>query len=131
MPGRAFQPSRRLLGPDPAGGCRAGRLDDATVSSARYPADSGLSAIIIPPTPSPIRNVPIELDPPESKIYRDMLNPLLSPKVSEERLRPFIADLTTYFIDRVVESGRADLITDTMTPRRVRLQGNGFPGPRG
>jgi len=27
-------------------------LDDATFSSARYPADSGLSAIIIPPTPS-------------------------------------------------------------------------------
>jgi cytochrome P450 len=91
-------------------------LDDATFSSARYPADSGLSAIIIPPTPSPLRNVPIEMDPPESKIYRDMLNPLLSPKVSEERLRPFIADLTTYFIDRVIESGRADLITDIASP---------------
>jgi cytochrome P450 len=91
-------------------------LDDATFSSARYPADSGLSAIIIPPTPSPLRNVPIEMDPPESKIYRDMLNPLLSPKVSEERLRPFIAGLTAYFIDRVVGSGRADLITDIASP---------------
>lgn len=91
-------------------------LDDATFSSARYPADSGLSAIIIPPTPSPLRNVPIELDPPESKIYRDMLNPLLSPKVSETRLRPFIASLTTYFIDRVIESGRADLVTDIASP---------------
>jgi cytochrome P450 len=90
--------------------------DDATFSSARYPADSGLSAIIIPPTPSPVRNVPIELDPPESKLYRSMLNPLLSPKVSEERLRPFIAGLTTYFIDRVIESGEADLITDIASP---------------
>jgi cytochrome P450 len=56
------------------------------------------------------------MDPPESKIYRDMLNPLLSPKVSETRLRPFIAGLTAYFIDRVIESGRADLITDIASP---------------
>lgn len=92
-------------------------LDDATFSSARVPpVGEHESAIIIPPTPAPMRSVPIELDPPESKIYRSMLNPLMSPSVSETRLRPVVAELTTYFIDRVIETGRADLILDIASP---------------
>jgi cytochrome P450 len=91
-------------------------VDDATFSSARHPADSGMNAVLIPDVPSPILNIPIELDPPEAQAYRALLTPIMSPATSTKTLRPLVGELTRYFIDQVIESGRCDLIRDVASP---------------
>jgi cytochrome P450 len=89
--------------------------DDARYSSARR-LDSGGdgSALSIPKRPS-ILQIPMEMDPPETKPYRDMLNPLLAPKAIE-RLRPAIAERVAWFIDRFIENGSCDLVRDLASP---------------
>jgi cytochrome P450/ferredoxin-NADP reductase len=88
--------------------------DDTTFSSERGPAgDDGVSFVI--PVGAGLLQLPIELDPPRSTPYRELINPLLSPE-AVERLRPMIAAHTTRIVDRFVERGEADLVTDLTNP---------------
>ena len=88
--------------------------DDTTFSSERGPAgDHGVSFVI--PVGAGLLQLPIELDPPRSTPYRELINPLLSPE-AVERLRPMIAAHTTRILARFVERGEADLVTDLTNP---------------
>ncbi|MCW2621119.1 MAG: cinA 1 [Frankiales bacterium] len=63
--------------------------------------------------------IPIDIDPPLLRDYRNLLLPLLSPKAAraqEQELR----DLATELIDAVIESGTADLAQDLFTPLPAR-----------
>jgi cytochrome P450 len=59
---------------------------------------------------------PIELDPPEHTPYRKMLTALLSRTAIDRDLRPKLEAITDYCIDRFVESGEGDLVTDVAGP---------------
>ncbi|BBZ70603.1 cytochrome P450 [Mycobacterium paraseoulense] len=87
--------------------------DDESFSSARPPGTDGV-AVHIPSMPAPL-NVPIELDPPESLLYRRALHPFLSPAAVESR-RPRIAALVGKCVDGFIECGAGDLITDLASP---------------
>ena len=101
--------------------------DDATFSSARGDDVDGGIPFVIPKGPG-LPQYPIELDPPESALYRDLINPLLT-RPAVEALAPMIAEHTTAVIDEFVEVGSADLVTDLTNPvpTAVTLDWLGFP----
>jgi cytochrome P450 len=88
--------------------------DDATYSSV-YATGTPLEGITIPPGGDRMRNVPIEMDPPEFFSYRRMLNPWFSP-AAVARLEPKLRQVVDGVIDTVIESGRIDLVSDLANP---------------
>src|SRR5215475_8575978 len=64
------------------------------------------------PAPPYGRTALIDFDPPQHTAYRRALNKLLSREVVQEQLKPRIEHWTDVFIDRVIESGRCDVVYD-------------------
>lgn len=89
--------------------------DWATFSSYQDHSDptSPLRGTTTPPIPH--LNVPQELDPPASTVYRRLLNGPFSPERSRQR-ESFIRRAVTACLDRVSETGTADLIDDLTNP---------------
>lgn len=83
--------------------------DDARFSSWWELEDGTHQSATIPP--SAMRQVPIEMDPPEFDDYRKLLNPKFSPAMAKKS-EPYIRDVTTYCIDQFIESGTCDLVSD-------------------
>ena len=90
--------------------------DTETFSSDHdlYAERRGYRGITIPETGSFRRN-PVEVDPPEVLQYRHLLNPYFSPSAMAARL-PRIERWTTACIDRVIGSGRFDIVLDLANP---------------
>jgi cytochrome P450/ferredoxin-NADP reductase len=101
--------------------------DDATFSSERAPAGTRGISFVIPFGPG-LEQYPIELDPPRSTPYRELINPLLSFE-AVRALEPMIARHTTAAIDAFVESGSVDFVRDLTNPvpAAVTLDWLGFP----
>ncbi|WP_420749005.1 cytochrome P450 [Rhodococcus sp. O3] len=99
--------------------------DDQVFSSARCPYGGDGLATVIPKTPVN-HHIPVELDPPEHRKYRKLINPLTAP-AAVERLRPTIEKYTTWFIDRVIEDGRCDFATIIGVPAVVTIDWLGLP----
>ncbi len=93
--------------------------DDAVFSSGRSEhGGSGLNNVI---PKAPVRlHIPVELDLPEHRRYRKLINPLTSP-AAVERLQPMIEHWTTWFVDAVVEDGRCDLADVIGVPAAVTV----------
>ncbi|MFI5958662.1 cytochrome P450 [Cryptosporangium sp. NPDC051539] len=100
--------------------------DDATFSSARHSEDDGIQFVI--PESKALPQYPIELDPPRSTPYRELINPLLTKKAVDQ-LVPMIAKHVTEVINAFVEDGRADLVHQLTNPvpTAVTLDWLGFP----
>ncbi|MBN9620795.1 MAG: cytochrome P450, partial [Actinobacteria bacterium] len=101
--------------------------DDDTFSSSRDVAGGEGTAIVIP-RGAGIEQFPIELDPPRSSGYRDLINPLLTPEAIE-RLVPMIARHAARVVDEFIEFGSCDLVRDLTNPlpAAVTLDWLGFP----
>ncbi|GAC1311732.1 MAG: cytochrome P450 [Acidimicrobiales bacterium] len=56
-----------------------------------------------------------EVEGPRHQALRRLINPYMLP-LAVERLRPFIEAVTTWFIDRHIEAGHADLVLDVTNP---------------
>jgi len=97
----------------------AAARDDATFSSGRSAhGGEGLSNVI---PKAPVRlHIPVELDLPEHRSYRKILNPVTSP-AAVAALEPMIARWTTWFIDQVIEDGACDLASVIGVPAVVTL----------
>lgn len=89
--------------------------DDDTYSSAHDldPSEGNRGGIVIPPVP--VRSIPIEIDPPRLKQFRKILTKPLSPQAAQA-WEPWIRNLTTYFIDQIIEKGDGDLVLDIGNP---------------
>ncbi len=72
--------------------------------------------------------LPGDLDPPEHDVYRQLLDPLLSP-AALVRLGPFIRQTVRELIDGFIEKGEADLVVDLAAPLTaiVTLKFAGLP----
>ena len=93
--------------------------DDAVFSSARSEdGGTGLNNVI-PKAPTRL-HIPVELDPPEHRAYRKVLNPVTSPAAIAE-VQPMIDHWTTWFIDQVIESGECDFASVIGVPAVVTL----------
>jgi cytochrome P450 len=88
--------------------------DDTTYSSS-YEAGTIFDGITIPSGGARMRNVPIEMDPPDFFAYRRMLNPWFSP-AAVARVEPKLRRVVDAVIDEVIESGRIDLVLDLANP---------------
>jgi len=91
-------------------------LDDERFSSRRTVEGVDPSCpigITIPP--APIGTIPIDLDPPDHRPYRHLLDPDFSPRAAEG-WRPFVVDAVTACIDEIVEAGRGDIVYDLANP---------------
>ncbi len=79
--------------------------------------DEGFSSdreVVLPAT-NPGRIIPLNSDPPDLKRYRRLINSWFTLGYVEG-LEPRIRAFTTERIDRFIESGRCDLVTDVANP---------------
>ena len=88
----------------------------------------GYQGITIPAKPIPIRAGILEMDPPDHKNYRGVLNPYLSP-AAVKRWEPFIAEVVRASIDEKIASGRMDFVDDlaNIAPAVLTLAMLGIP----
>ena len=88
----------------------------------------GYQGITIPAKPIPLRAGILEMDPPEHRWYRGVLNPYLSP-AAVKRWEPFINEVVRASIDEKIESGRMDFVDDlaNVTPAVITLAMLGIP----
>ncbi|MCX2935046.1 cytochrome P450, partial [Mycobacterium sp. CVI_P3] len=88
----------------------------------------GYQGITIPAKPIPIRAGILEMDPPDHKTYRSVLNPYLSP-AAVKRWEPFIAEVVRASIDEKIASGRMDFVDDlaNVTPAVITMAMLGLP----
>ncbi|MET7769441.1 cytochrome P450 [Nocardia sp. NPDC005366] len=87
--------------------------DDETFSSYYELPDGSHNGTTIPV--SPMRQVPIEMDPPEFFDYRKLLTSRFSP-AEAKKWEPLVREATAYCIDSIIESGQGDLILDIASP---------------
>ncbi|HET6874972.1 MAG TPA: cytochrome P450 [Acidimicrobiales bacterium] len=59
--------------------------------------------------------IPLQIDPPEHKKYRKLLDPFLEPR-KMARLEEEVVGLVNELIDRFIESGRCELLADFAVP---------------
>lgn len=94
-------------------------------------ADDGISyqGICGIPRPQGIPRMGVsEIDGPEHADLRRVLNPHMSPR-QVEQMRPRMEAVSTWFLDEVIEAGRADLVLDyaTPVPAVLTLESMGMP----
>ena len=88
----------------------------------------GYQGITIPAKPIPLRAGILEMDPPEHRVYRSVLNPYLSP-AAVKRWEPFIDEIVRACIDEKIGDGRIDFVDDlaNIAPAVVTLAMLGIP----
>lgn len=96
----------------------AARKDNVFSSGRSAYGGEGLSNVI---PKAPVRlHIPVELDLPEHRSYRKVLNPVTSP-AAVEKMVPMIQRWTTWFIDQVIEDGACDFASVIGVPAAVTL----------
>lgn len=102
--------------------------DDETFSSAhQFPnGRTAYTGVMQPPTP--VRAVPIELDPPVYQPWRKALSPRFGPG-AVRKMQPMVGRYTDWCLDQVIETGQADLFNQVvkLIPAMVTLHLIGLP----
>jgi cytochrome P450 len=89
----------------------------------------GYKGITIPPASrARIRGGMLEMDDPEHRIYRNVLNPYLSP-AAVKRWEPFVAEIVRACLDNRIETGSIDFVDDlaNVVPAVLTLAMLGIP----
>ena len=94
--------------------------DDATFSSARSEHGGEGLSVVIPKAPMHF-HIPIEVDPPDFRGYRRLLNPLLTPQAVEE-LQPTVDRWVDHFLDGVIEAGECDFGDIVGVPAAITIE---------
>ncbi|MFF5991704.1 cytochrome P450 [Prauserella flavalba] len=102
----------------------AARDDDIFTSRRTDSGGEGLS-VVIPKTPMHL-HIPIELDPPDFRKYRKIVNRITAP-AAIEKMRDMVERHTTEFIDSVIEQGECDLTSVIGVPSIVTIDWLGLP----
>ncbi|NJC71843.1 cytochrome P450 [Planosporangium thailandense] len=99
--------------------------DDATFSSERNTYGGEGLSVVIPKTPAPF-HIPIEIDPPEFRKWRKIINPITAP-AAVERMERMVKHYVTAFIDDIIEVGAADITSVIGVPAIVTVDWLGLP----
>ena len=94
-------------------------------SSARSSVGGEGLATTIPKAPVHL-HIPVELDPPDHREYRKILNPALTPTVVAG-MRERVQEITDSIIDEMAELGEGDLATVIGVPAAVTIDWLGLP----
>ena len=132
VPGRVDRYLRRPLGRrrQPSG-IRAGPLPGMSPTTTTSTANARATKVSRSPRPSAssgVRGGILEMDEPEHRIYRNVLNPYLSP-AAVKRWVPFIDEVTRACLDEKIEEGRIDFVDDlaNIVPAVLTLAMLGIP----
>lgn len=99
--------------------------DDATFSSERNSYGGEGLSVVIPKTPAPF-HIPIEIDPPEFRKWRKIINPITAP-AHVARMQQIVEFYVTKFIDDIIESGQADMTSVIGVPAIITVDWLGLP----
>ncbi len=99
--------------------------DDEVFSSARNSYGGEGLTVVIPKTPMHL-HIPIEIDPPEFRKYRRLINPITSP-AAIARMAHLVRRYATWFIDEVIEAGHCDFTEVIGVPSIVTVDWLGLP----
>jgi cytochrome P450 len=99
--------------------------DDDVFSSARSSAGGEGLTVVIPKTPMHM-HIPIELDPPDFRPFRKIVNAITAP-AAIGRMTQMIEYYCTWFVDRVIERGSCDFTEIIGVPSIVTIDWLGLP----
>jgi len=99
--------------------------DDETFTSQRTPSGGEGLSVVIPKTPMHM-HIPIELDPPEFRKYRKLINQITAPAATE-KLIEMVQKYVTWFVDELIESGKGDIAATIGVPALVTVDWLGLP----
>ncbi|MEE2030631.1 cytochrome P450 [Rhodococcus chondri] len=94
--------------------------DDEVFSSRRTEYGGEGLSVVIPKTPHH-DHIPIELDPPEFRKYRKIVNPISAP-AAVEKMKAMVDRHVAGFIDSVIENGKCDLTSVIGVPSIVTIE---------
>lgn len=102
--------------------------DDVTFSCTRAHAGNPTAVAIVIPGGPGLEQYPLELDPPRSRDYRELIDPLLT-QGAIDKLRPMIAKHAARVVDAFADRGHCDFVDDLTNPlpAAVTLDWLGFP----
>jgi cytochrome P450 len=93
--------------------------DDEVFSSARSSHGGEGLSVVIPKTPHPF-HIPIEIDPPEFRKWRKIVNLITAP-AAIDRMEPIVKHYVTWFIDQIIEDGECDMADVIAVPSIVTV----------
>jgi cytochrome P450 len=102
----------------------AARNDDVFSSARSSDGGDGLT-VVIPKTPMHL-HIPIELDPPDFRKYRKIINAITAP-AAVSRMTAMVEFYCTWFVDRVIERGSCDFTEIIGVPSIVTIDWLGLP----
>jgi cytochrome P450 len=99
--------------------------DDEVFSSERNSYGGEGLSVVIPKTPAPF-HIPIEIDPPNFRKWRKLINPITAP-AAIDRMERIVKHFVTKFIDDIIETGAADMTSVIAVPAIVTVDWLGLP----
>ncbi|MGW1028575.1 cytochrome P450 [Streptomyces sp. NPDC002577] len=85
------------------------RYEDALNVAQHWEAFSSAHGLSVNPSPTVVRNLPVEADPPEHRIYKRLINPFFTPAAIAPREQS-TRDLVTRLIDGFIEDGSCEFM---------------------
>lgn len=91
------------------------RYEDIMSVAQDWATFSSAHGLTVTPSPTVVRNLPVEADPPEQRIFKRLINPYFTPAVVSV-LEQSTRQLVTRLIDNFIESGRCEFMGDFARP---------------
>ena len=103
------------------------RYADVAAAATDWETFTSTQGVNIPPMPFP-PFVPLEVDPPDHREYRRILNPAMSPEVANQ-WEPRVRELAVELLEKIQHEREVDLGTAFATPfpKTVALRLIGYP----
>jgi len=84
-------------------------------TARNWEAFSSAHGLAIKSSPSAVRNLPVEVDPPEQRVYKRLVNPYFTPAAVARFEQP-TRELVTRLIDRFIDAGACEFMDDFARP---------------
>lgn len=83
--------------------------EDVLGAAQNWQAFSSAHGLAIKPSPIAVRNLPVEVDPPEQRVYKRLVNPYFTPAAVARFEQP-TRELVTRLIDRFIDAGSCEFM---------------------
>jgi cytochrome P450 len=91
------------------------RYEDVLRVAQDWETFTSTDGLNIPPSRGHVRNIPVEIDPPEQRVYKRLVNQHLTPRAIAH-WEPPVRELVTRLIDEFVERGACEFMDDFARP---------------
>jgi cytochrome P450 len=91
------------------------RYEDALSVAQNWEVFSSAHGLSVSRAPTVVRNLPVEADPPEQRVFKRLINPFFTPAAVARWEQP-TRDLVTRLIDTFIEDGACDFMAAFARP---------------